>query len=110
MNSNVDDKNVCPCCGRHCSVDNLHCPRGRAYFGIETDAGHEEKHPHHHGHDKADMTIDDKVISLMRGCGHYLHHSMGEDSSSEQMLSCLSHEEKKELISLLKKCLQSWEN
>lgn len=109
MNSNFDESNVCPCCGRHCNVDNLHCPRGRAHFGIETEPGQEEHH-HHHGHDRADMTIDDKVISLMRGCGHHLHHNMDENSSSEQMLSCLSPDEKKELISLLKKCLKSWDN
>lgn len=108
MNSNFDENKVCPCCGRHCSVDNLHCPRGRAHFGIEAEAG-QEGHRHGHAHDRADMTIDDKVISLMRGCGHYLHHHMNEDISSEQMLSVLSNEEKKDLISLLKKCLHNWE-
>lgn len=105
MNSN--ENNVCPCCGRHCSIENLHCPRGRAHFGVEAKAGQGEHH--HHEHDRADMTIDDKVISLMLGCGHHLHHNMGEDENSEQLLSFLTHEEKKELISLLKKCLQNWE-
>lgn len=37
-------------------------------------------------------------------CGHYLHHNMNKDGS-EDLLSGLSDAEKKELILLLKKCL-----
>lgn len=108
MNSTTG--NVCPCCGRHCSVENLHCERGMAHFGIEID-GKQETHHHFHGKenfDKENMTIDDKVISLLRGCGHYLHHNASGES--EELLSMLSVDEKKELISILKKCLKKWNN
>jgi hypothetical protein len=55
------------------------------------------------------MTVDDKVIALMRGCGHYLHHSMGAENSKELLLM-LSEDEKRVLCSLLKKCLKAWNN
>ena len=108
MNLNAEKNNVCPCCGHHCRVDALHCQRGMMYFGIETKTGEDANHKHHI-RDKSDATMEDKVISLMRRCGHYLHHNMRESDSSEQMLSALSDDEKKNLILLLKKCLQNWE-
>lgn len=108
MNHDIE-ADLCPCCGRNCPRENLHCPRGKEYFGIETDTMSEERGGHHHGHADADMTIDDKVIALLRKCGHYLHHNKGKDNfDSEQSLSFLSNDEKHELITLLKKCLQHW--
>jgi hypothetical protein len=98
-----NSENFCPCCGRHCSVENLHCPRGKAHFGIETDG---EQSSHHHI--SGNMTNDEKVIALMRGCGHFLHHNM--HGNTDNLLSALSENEKTELISILEKCLTSWEN
>lgn len=48
----------CPLCGRHCSADAPSCPRGKEYFGIETNSGEGEHkrghgfhvHGDHHGH------------------------------------------------------------
>jgi hypothetical protein len=82
-------------------VEDLHCPRGKAHFGIETNGAQEKQH--HHFHDKENMTIDDEVISLLRRCGHYLHHNMNA-GGGEELLSALSEGEKKELIKLLNKC------
>jgi hypothetical protein len=99
MNSS-ENKN-CPCCGRHCGLDDLHCERGRAYFGVNGGAEERNHHPHFHAHGREDMTIDDKLISLLRDCGHYLHHAEG----GHELTAGLSDEDKKELIMLLKKCM-----
>lgn len=107
MKLSNNESNVCPCCGRHCSVNELSCRRGMEHFGVEPETNMEMKH--HHEQNRADMTIDDKVISLMRRCGHHLHHNVNDNVGGEQLLSALSHDEKKELISLLKKCLKSWQ-
>ena len=61
MNSNSE--NVCPCCGRHCSAENLHCQRGMAHFGIKA-AGEQEDHEkhekfhNHHFHGKENIWHD----------------------------------------------------
>lgn len=106
MDSNVNE-NICPCCGRHCSVDNLSYRRGLEYFG-RTESGSRAHHMRQHAHDSGDMAADDKVISLLRRCGHHLRHNAG-NTGSEQLLAVLSEEEKETLIVLLKKCLQSWQ-
>lgn len=46
MNQEFNNTGKCPCCGRHCSVDNLHCPRGQAHFGQEPE---HSKHAGRHG-------------------------------------------------------------
>lgn len=33
----VNGKEVCPCCGKHCPVDKLHCSKGKEHFGIAAD-------------------------------------------------------------------------
>lgn len=106
MSNNIESDNFCPCCGRHCPADDLHCPRGREYFGMETDTSGRHDNAHHHGHSDTGMTIDDKVISLLLKCGHHLHHNTDRGNAD---ISFLSEEEKHEFISLLKKCLKNWE-
>lgn len=103
MKLNFEKGGVCPCCGRHCSVDNLHCPKGRNYFGLEDTGAQHDRHRHFYD----DTTVDGKAITMMLRCGHFLHHSAGEEPIS---LSCLSEEEKAVLISLLNKCLESWKH
>lgn len=51
------------------------------------------------------MNENDKVIILLRKCGHYLHHNVGhgENVDSAKLLETLSDEEKEVLISLLEK-------
>lgn len=90
---------ICPVCDNHCPSDKLKCPRGMKHFGIKQ----EEK-------DISDMTPDEAVIVLMRKCGHYLHHNMGESSSltEKELLSVLSDAEKNDLITLLNKCVKHW--
>ena len=93
-----DGKEVCPCCDRHCPVDNLHCPNGKEHFGlpVEENEGH--------------MTEADLTLSLLRKCGHFLHHNVGHgEVDSSKMFASLKDEEQKQLNVLLKKCLKGWE-
>ena len=51
---------------------------------------------------------DGKELSLLRRCGHFLHHSAGtEDTAS--LLNALTTEERATLEGLLEKCLAHWE-
>lgn len=97
---------VCPCCGRHCSIEDLHCPRGMAHFGIEADGGGSRNH---HGHRKFDIDTEASAITLIRQCGHFLHHSMPGGGSDDELLSFLTDDEKTQLSEILKKCLKNWQ-
>ena len=79
----------CPCCGRHCPVEHLSCPKGRRYFGKEEPEGRRPEQP------------EDKLVGLLRICGHVLHHT--EDGGA--LLQGLSPEERETLEKLLEKCL-----
>lgn len=87
----------CPCCDRRCPAEQLHCNRGREHFGLPLE---EERGGHGHGHGRPD---EDPLITLLRRCGHCLHHGAGEAD-----LSALTREERAELARLLQKCLDSW--
>lgn len=56
------------------------------------------------------MTLDERTVTLVRRCGHHLHHNAaGKSVDNAQLLSVLSEEEKETLASLLEKCLNSWQ-
>ena len=83
----------CPCCDKHCPVEKLSCGQGRRHFGME-----KEECP------------QDRMISLLRRCGHFLHHSMGPESDAALLTEALSAEERATLEGLLEKCLNHWES
>ncbi len=101
MKSHFNSNNVCPCCGRHCAADNLHCSRGKSYFGQETEQTNEKG--------RYNGNIKDETVMLLLKCGHLLHHGLRERAENEDILQFLSPEEKKELTMLLKKCIDTWE-
>lgn len=103
MNQRQEKSGACPSCGRHCPPDDLHCPRGRAYFGLEAEGGQHDKK-------RREINIEDETILLMLKCGHLLHHGLVERAGSEDMLSFLSPEEKNDLTAALKKCADVWSN
>ena len=82
----------CPCCDKHCPVDKLSCGQGRRHFGTE-----KEEFP------------QERMISLLRRCGHFLHHSMGSGADAAPLTEALSAEERATLENLLEKCLKHWE-
>lgn len=95
-------ENICPCCDNHCPADNLRCRRGREHFGIKDEgAGHHEHRPMH---------PEEKIIVLLRKCGHYLHHNAGRGGDTAPLLNALTADERNTLEVLLEKCLESWEN
>lgn len=98
----------CPHCKNHCSISDLQCPKGKEHFGIKDDKDRPAGHDHH----KEPSTPEEKVITLLRKSGHYLHHNVGHNENVDclQLLSSLSDEEKTALISLLEKCLQNWKS
>lgn len=104
-------EDICPQCGNHCPKNDLRCPRGMRYFDMEMEAGgrgHSFARPTYE--DISAMPVDDAVITLMRKCGHYLHHSAGNGKDvNRKLLSALSEEEKKALAALLQKCTQEWD-
>ncbi len=93
------EETVCPVCGNRCPAERLRCPRGMKYFGVKP----VEK-------DISAMSADEAVIHLMRKCGHHLHHNVGHNGADDSgaLLSVLSNDEKRTLIELLKKCVDSW--
>lgn len=57
------------------------------------------------------MNNDEKVITALRRCGHYLHHSVGKGKEVEsiQLPESFTEAEKEELAVLLEKCLEGWQ-
>ncbi|MGN0178732.1 MAG: hypothetical protein ACI4DY_04725 [Monoglobaceae bacterium] len=101
-----NSEGVCPCCGLHCSIDSLHCMRGHKFFAHKADADTLDKKSKG---DNTELNIAcDEAIGLMLQCGHYLHHGMKDIDCD--ILSFLSDNEKSELTSLLKKCIEHWNN
>lgn len=54
------------------------------------------------------MTVDEKIVVLLRRCGHHLHHNVKSDSAVNDLVSFLSESEKEEFIHLLENCLHHW--
>lgn len=57
-----------------------------------------------------EKTTTQRVHEALRGCGHYLHHHFQKpaDLNPDELLAGLSKEEQEQLLSLLNKCLVSW--
>ena len=47
----TNENNVCPCCDHHCPADNLHCSKGKEYFGLPVEEGDRER-GHGEGHQR----------------------------------------------------------
>lgn len=90
---------ICPQCENHCSVDALRCGKGAKYFGIQ----HQER-------DISSMTIDERILVLLRRCGHHLHHNAGHDTNDAALVDILTAEEKTSLEVILQKCLRHWQS
>ena len=82
---------TCPCCERHCPASALRCPRGEAHFS------------------GAAPEAQGDPLTLLRRCGHFLHHSVDRDAGTAGLLAVLTPEEQARLTALLKKCLNNWQ-
>ncbi|MGN1343914.1 MAG: MarR family winged helix-turn-helix transcriptional regulator [Traorella sp.] len=89
-------ENVCPCCGRHCNVDDLHCDRGREYARtgvIPERKDHEGRHhegKHHHRKDLKDMNETMKLVHNFREICHVIHHHSQGKGSQQRILIILN--------------------
>lgn len=83
----------CPGCDKHCPVDQPNCPTGEAYFRGET-AVHSPQ--------------TEKMIVLLRKCGHFLHHHVDRTADTAALTAALDPEERAILEALLEKCLARW--
>lgn len=96
----------CPNCENHCPVEELRCPEGKKYFGVEDKES--EKGP---AFDQMPETAEGKVIMALRRCGHYLHHNAGKGGNAadapDSLLASLTEEEKQILAMLLEKCTKN---
>lgn len=87
----------CPHCENHCPKNALRCNRGREHFGAgEGPAVH--------------AAPEERVLVLLRKCGHFLHHSAASPEGASHLMDVLTPEEKETLAALLEKCLARWEN
>lgn len=90
---------ICPQCENHCPADALKCGKGEKYFGIRR----QER-------EISSMTADERILVLLRRCGHYLHHNAGHDTNAAALVGMLTAEEKDSLEVTLQKCLQHWQS
>lgn len=88
----------CPECDNHCPVEDLKCKKGAEHFGVPL----KEK-------DISMLPAEERIIVLLRKCGHHLHHNVGRGADTASLVNVLSEEEKSSLEALLQKCLKHWQ-
>ena len=106
MKSIYEKDAFCPCSGRHCSIEDLNCHRGKMHFGQSTGTVNGNKDHREHN----ETAISDAAVILMLQCGRRLHHGLRERAENEDILSFLSPDERDTLSTLLKKCIENWNN
>lgn len=97
-----ESKNLCPCCGRHCSLDAPHCQRGVEYAktgGISTRPHHDGEHHDggHHGKGRHSehmqryqrLDIDNKLVFNLRDLGHRIRDFSDGKAGQNRILSIL---------------------
>lgn len=89
----MTENNQCPCCGRHCDLNEPHCERGREYArtGVipERTEGHEE-HGEHDAHGEYGRYRSRGELGDHRSCGvngenggHRTHRDRGESGGHQ---------------------------
>lgn len=84
----------CHYCYRHCSIINLHCPRGKDTFQQK-----EAKETR-----ITNSSMEEKIIILLRRCTHFLHYYQG-NKNLIHLLTSFDVKKQHELILLLEKYL-----
>lgn len=99
----MSEKRFCPCCGRHCDSENLHCRRGEEYFltGVIPESDHSHGRGHNHGHSNSEkyaaeyrtMDTNNKLIINLRDLGHMLRFLFEGKGSQKRILIILNEVE-----------------
>lgn len=80
----MEEKQYCPCCGRHCNLEEPHCERGRAYIRTGTA---EEVQRHSETYETMDM--DSRLIMNLRDLGHMIRFLFEGKGSQKRILIIL---------------------
>lgn len=90
----MSEKGVCPCCGRHCTSNDLHCDRGREYFQNGANSGvadGENITPKPKGA-RGVPDIHDQLIRDLRVLNHLMHLQYEGRASQKRILIILKEE------------------
>lgn len=96
------NKGACPHCENHCKEDEIKCRRGADYFG----GGEHERHDVRFDYENA--STEEKIVTSLRKCGHYLHHrGHGGENGGAEFLNALTDGEKQALLAILEKIAEN---
>lgn len=100
-----ESRHLCPCCGRHCSLDAPHCQQGVEYAKtgvIPSQPHHDGEHQdgHHGGHHGKGrhsahmqryqkLDIDNKLVFNLRDLGHRIRDFSDGKAGQSRILSIL---------------------
>ncbi len=107
-------KHLCPCCGRHCYLDEVQCERGTEYreTGVipprkpRPDGNGERKKPSEKKMQYLALDRDGRLLWNLREMGDTMRAL--EEVGECDPLSCLRDEDKADLLMLLEKLKHSW--
>ncbi len=110
----MTEVNICPCCGRHCDLNDPHCERGREYTetGViperaermaegrhhSEDTGRRERHAHGRSENKRrqyrreryeNADTNDRIVINLRELGHKIRYRFEGKGSQERVLCIL---------------------
>ncbi|MBQ8641110.1 MAG: hypothetical protein IJ480_02740 [Clostridia bacterium] len=105
-------KHLCPCCGRHCYLDDLQCERGMEYAqtGVipprrpKPDGNGEKRQMPEKKRQYLALDRDGKLIWNLRELGAALSET---ETDAEMQLACLREEDRADLLMLLEKLKHS---
>lgn len=118
-------KHLCPCCNRHCYLDEPRCERGEEYAktGVipprkPKPEGGQGKKPHTEMKKiYRSLDQDSKLVWMLRRMGNTTDNlawdaqsepDEGSREKNSELFACLREEDKKDLLMLLEKVSHSW--
>ena len=107
-------KHLCPCCGRHCYLDEVQCERGVEYkeTGVipprqpRPDGNGERKKPSEKKMQYLALDRDGRILWNLREMGETTRAL--EEIGECDLLTCLRDEDRTDLLMLLEKLKHSW--
>ncbi len=107
-------KHLCPCCGRHCYLDDVRCERGAEYkeTGVipphkpRPDGNGERKKPSEKKMQYLALDRDGRMLWNLREMGDAIRAL--EEAGEGDLLSSLRAEDRADLLMLLEKLKHSW--
>lgn len=89
------EKNNCPCCGRHCDLNDLHCDCGREYVRtgvvMEREHGQSKSRNIRRTANYSELDMDSKLIMNLRDLGHMVRF-LFEGKGSQKRILIILHE------------------